>query len=446
MARMIEITAVGGYNEVGRNMTAVNVDGETVIFDMGVYLDNYIPLNEDNGVIKLSTKKLIEENAVPDIERVADRLVNVVAIVPTHAHLDHLGAVPFLEKRFNAPIIMTPYTHAVLKVICKDQGWKLKNQALSIPTNTIYKLTDSLELEFINMTHSTPQTAAAALHTQYGTIIYANDFKLDNSPVLGKPPDYERLKELGKEGVLCLISDSTYAAAEEKTPSEALVGDMLRDVLLRLDNKGAGIIITTFSSHIARLKTIIETCKKLNRKIVLLGRSLWKYTEAAKMIGLVNFEKEGELKKYPREIEKALKKISKEGKDKYVIICTGHQGEPNAVLSKLVNNVYDYRLTSEDHVIFSCKVIPSPISIQNRKILDSKLKERGVHLFKNIHVSGHAAKEDLRELVDMLKPQHIIPAHGDMKKRVAFAELGKELGYGSGTIHLLSNGESVGME
>ena len=441
---MIEICTVGGYNEVGKNMTAVKVGKEVVILDLGIHIESYIKFTEDEDIINIDPKELIAQGAAPDISKIKDWKKNVVAVVPTHAHLDHVGAIPFLSDNFDAPILCTPYTAEVIKSILKNEKIQIKNDIKTLNTNAIFHISENLQIEFINVTHSTPQTVMVALHTKEGVIIYANDFKFDSFPTLGRKPNYPRLKQLGKKGVLVLIVDSTYAADAKKTPSESVAKEMLRDVLLGCNSDGKAIIITTFSSHIARLKSIIEYGKKLGRKIVFLGRSLARYVEAAENIGLVNFSKDVEIIRYGKHIKKKLKAIQKEGREKYIIVVTGHQGEPKATLTKMVDKKLGFDFNPEDHIIFSCKVIPSPTNIENRKYVEKELKNAGVRIFKDIHVSGHAAREDLRDLINLVKPKHIIPAHGDFNMTSAMNDLANDMGYKPGKqVHVMKDGDRI---
>jgi ribonuclease J len=442
----VEICTVGGYNEVGKNCTAVKVDDEVVIFDMGVHMEPYIKLTEeDEDIIQISTEQMIKAGAIPDISAIKDWIKKTIAIIPTHAHLDHIGAIPYIAHKFDAPIIATPYTIEVIKKITKDEKINLPNKLKVLHPNDTLKLSPNIKLEFIHMTHSTPQTVMAAIHTKYGIIIYANDFKFDSTPTLGRKPNFERLREFGeKYEVLALILDSTYAPLKQKTPSEAVAKEMLREVMLGTESKGKAMIVTTFSSHLARLKSIIEFGKKLNRKIVFLGRSLHKYVKAGEDIGIINFSKEVEITKYGREAKRKLKEIMKKGPEKYLLVVTGHQGEPKSVLSKMASKILPFNFDSEDEVIFSCKVIPTKINEANREKMEQELKKYGVRIFRDVHVSGHAAREDHRDLINMVKPTNIIPAHGEITMTSALADLAAEMGYTPGkTVHIMRDGQKL---
>jgi|TARA_B100001971_G_C18246416_1_gene574586 ribonuclease J len=440
---MIEIYAVGGYNEVGKNCTAIDVDGEVLIIDLGIHLENYIKLTEDEDIVKIDANKLMDVGAVPNVSVLEKVKKNVKAIVISHAHLDHVGAVPYIADKFKAPVICAPYTAEVLKSILRDDKIKLNNEIKTLNINSYYKVSENIKIEFIHVTHSIPQAALVAVHTKYGIILYANDFKLDLHPTLGKKPDFKRLEEIGKEGVIGLIVESTYAGDAKKMPSEQVAKEMLKDVMLGTNNKDNLIIVTTFSSHIARLKSIIEFGQKLNRKIVFLGRSLAKYVKAAENVGIVSFSNKIQIVRYSRQIERMLKKVDKDRK-KYLVVCTGHQGESKSVLYKIATGKFKFNLYPEDNVIFSCTTIPTPTNIANREVLENELKQTGVRIFKDIHQSGHAAREDLRDFINLVKPKNVIPSHGTKEMKEALADLGVEMGYKVGkNMFLVNNGSNV---
>jgi ribonuclease J len=439
----LEVQAVGGYNEVGKNMTALKLNDEVVLLDMGLHLDNYAKYADDESNGKLSREVLISGGAIPNINMLDKWSGLVKAIVPTHAHLDHVGAIPYLANQFKAPILGTPFTTAVINTMIRDQKIKMDNKIKTLTSNSFFTLSNNLKVEFINITHSTPQTVMAAIHTPKGVVLYANDFKLDRYPVLGKKPNFERLAEIGKKGVHALIVDSTYAREAKKMPSESVAREMLRDVLLGTESKGRVVIVTTFSSHLARLKSIIEFGNKLNRKIVFLGRSLAKYSFAGEEAGVVNFSKEAEIVQYSKQIKRRLKKVTAQNRHKYLFVVTGHQGEPKSTLTKIVDKVFEFKLQPEDHVIFSCTVIPTVTNQKNRDYVESVLKDEGVRIFRDIHVSGHAAREDLRDLINLVKPKHIIPAHGNIQMTAALSDLATEMGYEADNIHLMRNGQKV---
>jgi ribonuclease J len=434
---MLQICAVGGYSEFGRNMTALRVDDEAIILDMGLHMNNYVNIKGDDDTHDLNVGMLTKANAIPHYKIIKDWKHMVKAIIPTHAHLDHLGAIPFISNKFDAKILCTPFTAEVLKAIITDDKRTLKNPIKTVNPNSTYKISDNITIEFINVTHSTPQTVMVAVHTKYGIVLYCNDFKFDSSPTFGTKPDFDKLRSL--KNVVALIVDCTRAKDERKTPSESVAKEMLKDVLMGTDSKGKCIIVTTFSSHLARLKSIVEFGKLKNRKIVFLGRSLGKYVEAGRKANIINFQ-DVEVVKFKDSIKKKLKKVMK-APDEYMLVVTGHQAEPESVLTRMVNGELPFNFGYEDLIIFSCGIIPYEVNRLNREKMESRLKQFGVRIFTDIHVSGHAAREDLRDLVNMTKPMHIIPAHGDPSMMIAMKELATEMRYNDSEIHLLKNGD-----
>ena len=443
----LEIIAIGGYEEVGRNMTAVNVDGEIIILDMGVRLDRVL-IHEDTDISKLHSLELIEKGIIPNDTVMKNIEGEVKAIVLSHGHLDHIGAVPKLAHRYNAPIIGTPYTIELVKrEILSEKKFDVRNPLIVLNAGESIDLTPNITLEFIRITHSIPDAVLPVLHTPYGAIVYGNDFKFDNFPVVGERPDYRAIKKVGKNGVLCFISETTRINHEGKTPPEIIASGLLKNDLLGADNDKNGVIVTTFSSHIARIKSITDIAEKMGRTPILLGRSMMRYCGIAQDIGLVKFPEDLRIYGDPSSIEMALKNIVKEGKEKYLIIATGHQGEEGAVLSRMATNKTPYKFEKYDCVVFSADPIPNPMNAAQRYMLESRLKLLGVRIFKGAHVSGHAAKEDHRDMLRWLNPEHIIPSHGDFNLTAEYTKLAEEEGYRLGEdVHLLRNGQCLSFE
>ncbi len=438
----MKIYGIGGFNEVGKNMTAVDLGDDVILFDCGLFLPPIVELEEAEKVY--TEKRLRAIKAIPS-DYILDSLglrKKVRAIIPSHAHLDHIGGIPWLAYRYKADIIGTPFTIEVLKTLLKDEQIYLKNKLKVVQPNSfcyVQGKNKKYKVDFINITHSTIQCSMLALHTNEGVVLYANDFKFDNFPVLGKKPNWEKLKEIAKEGVKVLIVDALYSGDNRKTASEKVARTLLEDVLFTTTNENAGLFVTTFSSHIARLKSITEFGKKLNRKMIFLGRSLNKYVSAATRVNLCPFRKDVEIATYRNQLQRALKKISKNRKD-YMVVCTGHQGEPGSILDRLSRNKLPFQFQNSDHLLFSSSVIPTKATIENRERLDNRLKKRGVRMFSNLHVSGHAGREDLRDFINMINPEHIIPAHGEHRLTAPMVELAEELGYkNKKTVHLINN-------
>jgi ribonuclease J len=440
---MIEVCSIGGFSKTEGNSVAIKIDDEVVLLDMGLSMENYIKFQEDLEDVQTKTyKALLKAGAVPDYHFIDDWKDKVKAIIPSHGHLDHVGAIPFGASNFpQAPVIGTPFTVEILKSILHDEHINLPNRIISMNLGASYQLTDNIKIEFVNITHSIPHTAIVILHTPYGKVMYANDFKLDRQPVIGKPPDYDRLAKLGEEGIDLLIVDSLYAHKAMKCPSESVAKEMLKDVMLDVNSTDKAMIVTTFSSHIARLKSIIEMGKKLNRKIIFLGRSLDKYVRAAEKVGLVKFSKDVTIFRHRDKVQKVLRKIHKEGRDKYLIVCTGHQGEPKAILSRIARGELDFKFSDGDLVIFSCQVIPVEVNLQNREKLEHTLRSKNVRIFRDVHVSGHGHLEDHRDLIELVKPKHIMPIHAEPAKGEMIKKLAASLGYKN--THVMKDGGRI---
>ena len=442
LINMIEIFAVGGYSEFGRNMTAVKIGDEVVIIDMGIHMENYIKLQGKDDIETIGTRKLLENDAIPKFHLIDEWKDKVKAIIPTHAHLDHIGAIPFIAKKYKADIVCTPFTAEVIKAIADDKRYRIRNDIKQVNPNSSYKISEKISVDLINMTHSTPQTVMVRINSNEGDVLYANDFKFDLSPTLGPKPNFEKLRQI--KGVKCLISDCTRSWDAKKTPSESVAKEMLKDVLYGIESQDNLIVATTFSSHIARLKSMIEVGRQKGREIVMLGRSLEKYVDAGEKVGIIDFSDVNRIR-YRDKIKRFLKKV-KQDPSRYMLIVTGHQGEPEAILSDMAYGKIDYKFNSGDVVIFSCGIIPNEENEKNREFLEDKLNAKKVRIFRDIHVSGHAAREELRDLLMMTQPSNIIPAHGYPDMMENMKKLALEMGYDEKSIHLAKNGDKIIIE
>src|SRR3989344_4432729 len=262
----MKIHAIGGYDEVGKNMSALEIGEDVFIFDSGLFLPAIIGVEERDKV--LTEKGMRSLGALPDDTYLDlhNLRQNVRAILVSHAHLDHVGGIPYNAPRYRAEVLGTKFTMEVLKVLMKDNNQSIPNRIIGVNPNSSYIIkgkNEKYKIEFINITHSTIQSAIIAIHTKEGVVLYANDYKLDNTPTFGDKPNYKRLKELSIIGVKALIVECLYAPDDRKTPSEKIARGLLEDVFFTTDNHKSGMIVTTFSSHIARLKSITEFGRRL---------------------------------------------------------------------------------------------------------------------------------------------------------------------------------------
>ena len=438
----MKVYTLGGYDEVGRNMTAVEQDGEIVIFDMGLHMDKITTMDEEERYAPLFV--LRDKNAVPD-----DRILKenkVIAIVISHGHLDHVGAVTIMAERYKCPIYSTPYTISLIRKMAEEEQ---KHHIISRLRPLNYREEVEIgkkgkKLTLINVTHSIPHSSIIILKTREGNVVYINDYKLDDHPTLGERTDIRYLKKIGKEEVKVLIMESLRAGETSRTPSESVAKEMVNDVINKAyEDKGA-VFISSFSSHIARINSIIQA-NKGRRKIYMLGRSLKLYTDAALEHDLINLEGI-EVKKKRKQIIKVLKNVEK-NKEDYLIVLTGNQGEPEAVLTRIARGEYEFNWDKNDNVILSSKPIPHPNNIANRYILKQNLMDKGVRIIDEVHVSGHGRREDARDLIRWLNPEYLIPSHGDVDKTSALASLAREEGYKIGEDVIISfNGNVIDIE
>jgi len=441
----IEVVAVGGYEEVGKQMTAVRVDEDIIIFDMGIDLSKIL-LHEDVETESMHSLDLIEMGGIPDDRVMSDIEGDVKAIVPTHGHLDHIGAISKLAHRYEAPIIATPFTaELVKKQVQGEKKFGFDNSIKTMEAGEVIQINSKVTVEFVNVQHSIPHAIIPVVHTPEGSVVYGLDMKVDHTPVIGDPIDVDRLKEIGREdeGVLALIPECINADEGGRTHSEQVAREMVRDLLYSLEDYDGGIVATTFASHIARIKSLLEFSQDIGRRPILLGRSMEKYSSIAERENIVEFPDVG-MYGHRRSIERAMKRVMEEGKEKYLPIVTGHQGEPRAMLTRMARGETPYELDEGDKVIYSARIIPSPINEGQRHQAEKLLRMQGARIYTDIHVSGHMGGDEHYDLLDWLQPEQVIPAHQTAAVRSQYIDMAESVGYKQGRdAHLLRNGDSV---
>jgi len=438
----MEICTVGGYEEVGNNMTALKIKNDVFLFDAGFYLPGIIELQETQNQ-GYTTARLRGVNGIPD-DRVLDKkgwTKDVRAIFISHAHLDHVAAIPYLINRYpNAIIYGAPFTISVLESLADDAGITIPNEIIVVKPNSTYKIEGAqkdISVEFIHSTHSTIDCVFIALHSPEGTFFYTLDFKFDDTPTMGAPPNYSRLKEIGDNGVKVAIIDTLYSNKLEPHKSETDADRMVEEAIKKANVKNSALFITTFSSHIERLNNIVKHAEKTGREIIFLGRSLSKYVECATKINKAPFRNKIRLMKYRGQINSILKKIE-QNRGRYLIVCTGHQGEHNSILDRISRGTTGFRFRNGDNLIYSSSVIPTEVNIEARKALDIKFEKMGVILQKDVHVHGHGSQNNKKKLIEILKPEIIIPAHGTQKQEKDLINVATEMGYKEGRNSFLS--------
>ena len=425
-------------------MTAVRAGEDVVVFDMGLNLSKVL-IHDNVETERMHSLDLIDMGAIPDDRVMSDIEGDVQAIVPTHGHLDHIGAISKLAHRYDAPVVATPFTIELVKQqIEGEEKFGVQNDLVKMDPGETMQIGDRCELEFVNVTHSIIDAINPVLHTPEGAVVYGLDKRIDHNPVIGDPIDMKRFREIGREGVLCYIEDCTNAGKKGKTPSESVARAQLKDVMYSIEDYDGGIVATTFSSHIARVTSLVEFAEDIGRQPVLLGRSMEKYSGTAERLDFVDFPSDLGMYGHRKSVDRTFKRIMNEGKEDYLPVVTGHQGEPRAMLTRMARGETPYELDDGDKVLFSARVIPEPTNEGQRYQAEKLLGMQGARIYDDIHVSGHLNQEGHYQMLQALQPQHVIPAHQDMKGFAPYVDLAGDQGYQLGRdLHVTRNGNTI---
>jgi ribonuclease J len=442
----IEIATIGGYEEVGRQMTAVRAGDDVVIFDMGLNLSKVL-IHDNVETEQMHSLDLIDMGAIPDDRVMSDLEGDVKAIVPTHGHLDHIGAISKLAHRYDAPVVASPFTTELVRgQVDSEQKFGFDNELVEMEGGERMSIGDRCELEFVHVTHSIIGAVNPVLHTPEGAIVYGLDKRIDHDPVLEEPFDMKRFREIAHEGegVLCYIEDCTNAGKKGRTPSESVARRHLKDALYSMEDYDGGIVATTFSSHVSRVRSLVEFAQDIGRQPVLLGRSMEHYSGAAERLGFVQFPDDLGMFGHRKSVDRTFKRIMNEGKENFLPVVTGHQGEPRAMLTRMGRGETPYELENGDKVVFSARVIPEPTNEGQRYQSENLLKMQGARIYDEIHVSGHLREEGHYEMLDTLQPQHVIPAHQSLGGQAPYVDLAEDQGYSLGRdLHISRNGQLI---
>ena len=410
------VIALGGLGEVGKNMYLIEHDSEILVIDAGVMFP-------EDGLLGV-------DYVIQDVSYLKKNASKIKGLFITHGHEDHIGGIPFLLQAINIPKIYTPKIAKDLiekKLVEKN----IKYENYEIITPELEVKTKYFNITFVNTTHSIPDSYAFLIKTPNGTIFETGDFKFDLTPV-GPMADIHKMARAGASGITLLLSDSTNALSSGYSKSESAVDSTLNDMIGRHYGR---VIIATFASNIYRIKHIVETCKKYNRKIIVFGRSMENSIELALNNGLINdkslFIEANDAKSLKR--------------NEICILCTGSQGEPLAALSRIANGQHkQISLLGDDLVIFSSNPIPGNAESINKII--NKLYLKGVKVFTNsefsdVHTSGHAKEEELKWMLRIIKPKYFMPMHGEYRMLKRHAEIGIDCGVKQENTFICSNGD-----
>lgn len=411
----LKIIALGGLEQIGLNMTAFEYEDSIVVVDCGLAF----PTDDMLGI----------DLVIPDITYLKENISKLKGFVITHGHEDHIGALPYILKEINAPIYATNLTMGLIEKKLEEHNIANKIRRKVTKFGQIINL-GCFRIEFIKTNHSIVDAAALAIYSPVGTVVHTGDFRVDYTPVFGDAIDLQRFAEIGKKGVLALMSDSTNAERPGFTQSEKTVGKIF-DTLFA-EHKNSRIIVATFASNVDRVQQIINSAYKYGRKVVVEGRSMVNIIEIASKLGCLNIPENTlveteELKNYPE--------------DKTVIITTGSQGESMAALSRMASGTHKkVSVGVGDTVIFSSHPIPGNEKAVTKVINELSRKGADV-IFQDAHVSGHACQEEIKLIYTLVQPQYAIPVHGEYKHLKANAKIASDLGIPKENILMLTSGD-----
>lgn len=433
----LKVIPLGGLGEVGRNMMLLEWQGKILICDMGFRL----PEEDMPGI----------DYIIPNVEYLKRKQKNILGIVFTHGHYDHIGALPYLIERVcrdpsemggrrvswspNFRIFASPLTRGIILKRQEDFPQLPKLEITEVKDGTIVKLSP-FRIEFFRQNHNIPDNLGLFIQTPVGNILHTSDFKFDPQPVNDLPTNFQKLKELGKRKILLMMSDSTGAEEENHSLSEKTIEKNLEEIFKKAEGR---IIAATFASLINRIQQIIFLSEKYQRKVSLEGYSMKTNVEISRILGYVKAKKETlinrkEILNYPDKAQ--------------TILCTGAQGEAEAVLMRIANREHPYlRIKKGDTVIFSSSVIPG--NERTVQIMKDEILKQGAKVFHykmmDIHAGGHAQKEELREMIKIMRPKFFIPIHGQYSMLVSHAELAKEIGLPERDIAIAENGQIINL-
>jgi ribonuclease J len=417
MARpRLKIVPLGGLGEIGKNMMVMEYGNDIIVIDAGLMF----PEEEMLGI----------DLVIPDISYLLRKREKIRGIVITHGHEDHIGALPYLLPQLNVPVYSTKLTHGLISVKLKERkalsGAKLK----VVPPGGEVTL-GKFKVEFFPVCHSIPDAVGLIISTPIGTIVHSGDFKLDYTPVSGRPTDLSRLAQLGTQGVLLLLSDSTYAELQGYTPSERVVGETLDHVMVDAPGR---VIVTTFSSLVSRIQQVIDSAAKYERRVCVVGRSMSEIVRMALNLGYLNV---------PDGILARLDELRGMPHNKTVLVTTGSQGEPTSALVRIANRDHpQVHIVPGDTVVLSATPIPGNEAVVNRTV-DDLFKQGARVLYgkvAQVHVHGHASQEELKLLLNLVKPRFFVPIHGEYRHLRLHARLAQSIGIPEENSFVLEDG------
>lgn len=418
----LKIIPLGGLGEIGKNMMAIEFANDIVIIDAGLMF----PEEEMMGV----------DLVIPNISYLLERREKIRGIIITHGHEDHIGALPYILPELDVPVYGTKLTKGLISVKLKEHRYQKKATLKTVQPGVKFSL-GNFKIEPFSVCHSIPDSLGFIIYTPVGILVHSGDFKIDYTPVDCKPTELAKLAQLGMEGVLLLLADSTYAELPGYTPSETVVGETLARII---GDAPGRVIITTFSSLISRIQQVIDAAVKHNRHVFIIGRSMRDTVRIASELGYL---------KSPPGVMRHFDEIHHFPHDKIILLTTGSQGEPTSALVRIANRDNNQvKIIPGDTVIMSATPVPGNEALVNRTV--DNLFRQGANVvyekLAQVHVHGHGSQEELKLLLSMVKPKFFVPIHGEYRHLCLHAKLAKSLGISEDNIFVLENGNILELD
>lgn len=412
----LRVIPLGGLGEIGKNMMVLEYANDIIVIDAGLMF----PEEDMLGV----------DLVIPDINYLLERRSKVRGIIITHGHEDHIGALPYILPRLDVPVYGSKLTLGLISVKLKEHRYTKKATLKLIKSGERFSL-GNFKIEPFSVCHSIPDSFGLIIYTPIGTLVHSGDFKIDYTPVDGKPTELAKLAQLGTQGVLTLFADSTYAELAGYTPSESIVGETLQRIIAEAPGR---VIITTFSSLVSRIQQVIDAATKHQKHVFIIGRSMRDTVRIAKELGYLNI---------PDGVVRCIDELHRFPRNKVILLTTGSQGEPTSALVRIANkDNSQVRIVPGDTVIISATPVPGNEALINRTI-DSLFRQGAQVIYEklaHVHVHGHGSQEELKLLLSLVRPRFFIPIHGEFRHLSLHAKLARSLGMPENNIFVIENG------
>jgi ribonuclease J len=417
-AEKIRVFSLGGVGEIGKNMYVVEIDDDIFVIDAGIMF----PEDEMLGI----------DMVIPDISYLVERQERIKGIFLTHGHEEHIGAIAYVLRKINVPVYATKLTLALVEEKLKEHGVTVRAQLNEVHSDSVVTF-EKAKMTFFRTIHSIPDSIGISIHTSQGAIVYTGDFKFDQTPYGINRVDLGKMAQIGDQGVLCLLSDSTNAERPGYTGSDAIVAQEIADVVY--DARGR-VIVACYASNITRIQQVLNAAKKHRRKVAIVGRSMHKVMDIALRLGYLQI---------PDKLVIPINDIHQYEDKELVILTAGGHGEPMGVLARMAKQAHkQVNIKEGDTVIIAASPMPGHELIVSRTI--DALYRAGANVIygqRNVHVSGHGSQEELKLMLNLMKPKYFIPVHGEYRMQKAHAKLAKAVGIAEDQTFLIDKGDVI---